>query len=302
MKATYPIPVSLSLIAAAVILSFVDLMFLNDVIGKVLDLGTTESMLIAFALGMVGIGIMAHQGVKASHGGSSLWSSIGHYSLWVFLGIAFVVIRFFSASIMQLGDETGDQALISLLGMDVREVDLVIAPLMMLLYLATGVMAKDGVKHLLLNPDFDAWREERKQLKLSRRAEESKRETKARLAREKQLKEAEEARKKAEENAKKQAGELKLAKTYGQALKNYNEKLNEIKSHYQKISTNIDYVRTIDKQEHQFETSIKPSLVKIIDSSVEAAQNSVALAIRAKSGNDTQDLRSTIEAHNVARR
>ena len=47
-KQVYPLSLSLGLITAAVILSFVDLMFLNDVIGKVLDLGLTESMVIAF--------------------------------------------------------------------------------------------------------------------------------------------------------------------------------------------------------------------------------------------------------------
>lgn len=297
----YPIPLSLGLIIAAVLLSFVDLMFLNDVIGKVLDIGAGESMVIAFALGLVGIGIMAHQGARLAHGESNRWATISHYLLWILLGASFVVIRLFSASILQLDSEAGDKALLSIMGMNVNESDVVIAPLMMLLYLATGVMIKDGFKHLFTNPDFDKWRADRKQAKLDRKNKDNARALNAEEKQAKALEKAEKDREKALLDAAARRDSDKLGRTYGQALKNYNDKLIEIKTHYQQISTNIDYVKTIDKQERQFETSVKPNLMKVVNGSIDGVQNSIALAVRAKSGADIQDLRQVIETHNAKR-
>lgn len=313
VEKTYPIPISLTLIIAAIILSFVDLMFLNDVIGKILDLSSGESMVIAFALGMVGIFIMAHQGVRISHGAEKKRYALGHYALWIFLGLAFVLIRFFSASILQLDGASGDESLVAIMGLSVREVDVVLAPLMMFLYLATGLMVKDGVKHLLLNPEFEAWRDERKKSKSERRS----REEKLRLKAEARVAKAQDEAEKTQE-----ARILELAKIRGEqqqsdksaaiasalngdydsALKQYNAKLNEMKEKYRTISSNIDYVKNIDKQEDQFEHKVKPSLLKIVQGSIDTAQNSVALAIRRKTGEDIAGLCEVIDTHNIDRR
>lgn len=302
-KAVYPLSVSIGIFVAAVALSFVDLLFLSEVIGKVLDLDTLWSMLISFGLGLVGIAVMTSYGIQLAHGNNSKASAIGHYVLWIALGIIFVLIRLWSAMFLGLGTEAGDEKLISLFGLvDVREVDLIMAPLMLLLYIATGIMAKDAAKNLFLNPDFDKWNEERKLARKNRKTKEEKarekaeREQQARL--EKAAKDAEEARL-AMKNGQAKA---ELAKTYDQALRAYNQKLEEIKSNYQTISANIDYIHTIDKQERQFEANVKPSFKKIIQGSVEGVQNSVALAIHAKNKGDIQALRNEIEIHKSTRR
>ena len=300
-KKVYPLSLSLGLITAAVILSFVDLMFLNDVIGKVLDLGLTESMVIAFALGMIGIITMFHQGSKVAHNDSTVWSSLGHYSLWLLLGLAFVTVRLFSASILQLDSETGDEALLPLLGLSVREVDVVIAPLMMLLYIATGIMVKDGAKQLYLNPDFAKWVDDRKKTKQDRRTKEEKRRERAEREQQERLEKMRKAQEEAIATAKSEKEAFHRSRTYGEARKRYNEKLEEIKANYQKISTNIDYVKTIDKQEAQFEAHTKPNLMSIVQGSREGVQNSIALAIRAKTNEDIQRLRAEIDAHNTRR-
>ena len=300
-KKVYPLSLSLGLITAAVILSFVDLMFLNDVIGKVLDLGLTESMVIAFALGMIGIITMFHQGSKVAHNDSTVWSSLGHYSLWLLLGLAFVTVRLFSASILQLDSETGDEALLPLLGLSVREVDVVIAPLMMLLYIATGIMVKDGAKQLYLNPDFAKWVDDRKKTKQDRRTKEEKRRERAEREQQERLEKMRKAQEEAIATAEGAKEAFHRSRTYGEARKRYNEKLEEIKANYQKISTNIDYVKTIDKQEAQFEAHTKPNLMSIVQGSREGVQNSIALAIRAKTNEDIQRLRAEIDAHNTRR-
>lgn len=302
-KAVYPLSVSIGIYIAAVALSFVDLLFLNEVIGKVLDFDTLWSMLTSFGLGLVGIAVMTSYGIQLAHGNKGVASTIGHYALWIALGIVFVLIRLGTAMLLNLGPETGDEDIISLFGdARVRLVDVIMSPLMFLLYIATGIMAKDAAKNLFLNPDFDRWNEERKLAKRNRKTKEEKAREKAereQLAKmEKAAREAEEARL----AVKKGQAKAELAKTYNQALRSYNQKLEEIKSNYQTISANIDYIHTIDKQERQFEANVKPSFRKIIQGSVEGVQNSVALAVHAKNKGDIQALRNEIEIHKSTRK
>lgn len=303
IKAVYPLSVSIGIFIAAVALSFVDLLFLSEVIGKVLDLDTLWSIFISFGLGLVGIAVMTSYGIQLAHGHKSVASAVGHYMLWIALGIIFVLIRLWSAIFLGLGTEAGDEKLISIFGVvDVRGIDLAMAPLMLLLYIATGIMAKDAAKNLFLNPDFDKWNEERK---LARRNRKTKEEKAREKAEREQLAKMEKAAREAEDAltaVKKGQAKAELAKTYSQALRSYNQKLEEIKSNYQTISANIDYIHTIDKQERQFEANIKPSFRKIIQGSVEGVQNSVALAIHAKNKGDIQGLRNEIEIYKSSRK
>ena len=160
-KKVYSPAVSIGMIIIAVVLSFVDLSFLNEVIGKVLDLDTIFSALIAFMLGLVGMVIMGHLGVKEAYDENQTKSTkIGHYLLWIVLGLSFVIIRIMSATIMGL-NAGGEEALISTPFGTIRQIDIVVAPLMFFLYLATGILAKDGVKNLISNDSFKKWLEER---------------------------------------------------------------------------------------------------------------------------------------------
>ena len=289
------------MIIGAVLLSFVDLMFLNDVIGKVLNIESTESMLIAGAVGLIGIVIMASQGFRLAHGEAGRAATIIHYTIWILLGLSLAAMRFFSATIMNLKAESPDIQLIPVLGWDVTQADIVIAPLMLLMYFATGILVKDGAKHLFSNPDLAKWRETLTLSRLNKKNKESERLAKAEEAQRIALEKAQTARDEAQLSAAERKKKDLAGRTYSQALKNYHEKLAEIKNHYQKISTNIDYVKTIDKQEHQFETSVKPNLMQVVRGSIEGVQNATALAIRAKNGGDMQDLQAQIEAHNAKR-
>lgn len=168
-RKSYPLTLSFSIIGAAILLSFVDLAFLNDVIGQVLNLSSGASLLLSFFLGLIGITIMAHHGVKLAHGAESKRSAAAHYTLWISLGLAFFLIRMFSATVMQLNSSFSDSSLIRIAGINVREIDLVLAPIMFVMYLATGYMAFDGFKNLYSNPEFDNWLQARKDAKEAKR-------------------------------------------------------------------------------------------------------------------------------------
>lgn len=161
-KKVYSPAVSIGMIIIALVLSFVDLSFLNEVIGKILDLDTAPSALIAFMLGLVGMVIMGHLGVKEAYDENQTKATkIGHYLLWIVLGLSFVIVRIMSATIMGLGTSGGSDVLISTPVGVIRQIDIVVAPLMFFLYLATGILTKDGVKNLISNESFKKWLEER---------------------------------------------------------------------------------------------------------------------------------------------
>lgn len=300
-NSAYPIPVSLAMIVIAIVLSFVDLAFLNDVIGKVLDLGSTESMAIAFALGLVGIAIMMHKGVKEAHGMEGLSSSLSHYLLWIFLGIAFVLIRLFSATIMQLDESSGDQSLMNIMGITIRQVDLVVTPLMLFLYFATGLLAKDGVKNLLLNPDYDKWWTSWREARKNKKTKEEKMRESAEKRMAKLQEEAEQKRRQREKEMEDDRIKNALTGSYSNALVQYRAKEKEIQEKYQIISSNLDYVIGIDKQEQEFEYKVKPSLLSIVEHSIQSVQNNVALAMRKKTGGDITKLRDEIQNYNQYR-
>lgn len=299
-KQYYPIAVSIFMIVLAIGLSFVDLAFLNDVIGKILDIGPTESLFIAFALGIVGIAIMAHQGVKVAHSEERFVITALHYLLWIGLGIAFSVIRLLSATIMQLDGSSGDQMLLKIAGMNIREVDLVVAPLMFLLYLATGLIVKDGVKNYLLHPDRNKFWDKRKK---NKRLEELERKRLAEEARKRRLEEEANSKKTAEERKAAHAElqrKIKLDKKYFNALTKYRKKLLDIQEQYIKISENNDLIRLLDKREDKFNEQVKPSLIRIISSSLQSTQHAIALMIHSKhvGSNNIDDLRDTIDKFN----
>jgi len=297
-KSYYPLTLSVAMIVVALVLSFVDLAFLNDVIGKILDLDATQSMLIAFALGLVGIAVMAHQGVKEAHGSERFINAFWHYLLWVGLGLAFVLIRLFSASILQLDGTDADEHILKVLGLNIREVDLVLAPVMLFLYFATGLLAKDGFKNLFLNPEFMVWSKERKSEKLLKKVEMKRLADKAAAKQAKLEAQAEADRDDFISNRNANKGKALADNKYHSALGMYRAKEKDIKQKYQIISTNIDYVKSIDKQEYDFETRVKPSLMRIINESIHSVQNNVALMLRKKTGDDINKLRSVIDTHN----
>lgn len=294
-KQLYPLAVSLSLVVAAIALSFVDLMFLNEVVGRVLDVGTLESSIVSFALGLVGLAIMAHQGVSAAFERSRPITTFTHYFLWILLGVSFASIRLVSASILNL--ESTEGIVLTVANMGIRDVDIIIAPLMLLLYLATGLMIKDGVQHLSKSGQLKEIIANLKETRIKNKLENDKRRSQAEKDNAARIKEGQERQKDAISRNK----QIQLENAYTKALREYEGKLSAIKSKYQDISSNLQQIKADDRLEKQFEMKTKPSLMKIVDGSIESAQNAVALAIYRKYNEDIDIMRGTIDKHNSKR-
>lgn len=297
----YPWPLSFGMIVFAVLLSFVDLMFLNEVIGKVLDLGATESMLVAFGLGLVGIIIMASVGAMKAHGHDGLVAKIGLYTLWFTLGLSFVVLRIFSATILQLDPSLGDEALFTLGDVLIRQSDLVLGPIMLILFVATGVLALDGTKHLLMSPEFMKmiadWKKRRaKQDQLdATKADEQK------ALIQKQKEEAEAARKKAEEERQIAIAAGQADKYYNDVLKQYRQLEADLMEQHRLISENIEFIRRNDKAEKAFETKTKPGFINVFNNAVRSSQGEVVLLMNKYNGGGIEEYREVVKRHNSDR-
>lgn len=329
-KSSYPIGVSLTLIIAAILLSFVDLTFLKEVLEKVLDLSDKFGLniIIPSAIGLVGIAIMAHEGIREAHSDiHDKTSKLAHYGLWILLGFSIVITRIFSAKILGLSPDQGGDSLVKVFNVYVRQSDIVTTPLMFLLYIATGIMVRDGVKNLLTHPGYNEWVKGVKDFFTISPA------TKTIKQFDSYISEGDnEIKNEYYDNAITiynralalnidndhnriakakidSAVELKKVaissldnsdryRLYLNALNIYELQEQKIKDTYTLINNNIGYIIEIDREERNYEEKVKPGLIKIISQSIHSAQNTVALMIREKTNCGIQELRETIEEYN----
>ena len=70
-------------------LAFVDLAFLNEVIGQVLDVEQTTSLIVSAGLGLIGLAFMMDLGYREAESSDiGLVNRLIHYGLWILLGLA----------------------------------------------------------------------------------------------------------------------------------------------------------------------------------------------------------------------
>lgn len=194
-----PIFIPLAFLIFATVLAMVDTVILADVVGKVLDLESSLSYAIAATLGLVGISFMMHLGFEEAESKAPLSQlSVGlHYGLWIAMGLTVASLRLFSSYILDLSAEA-EAGLVQVLGMELRNEDLVFAPLMLILYLMTGLAANKSMYSLISNPEFQDWRGALKARKSQREKE---KEDRKKLAKQRQVELENLKREKAEETA-----------------------------------------------------------------------------------------------------
>lgn len=137
-----------------VLVSVVDITFLQDVLGRILNISSDLATVISFVVGLAAIGtMMGFYGYKKyySESESKNWFIRNlDVILWVILGFALAILRIISGSIIEVGDEST----IKLFGLTVRSADLVIAPIMMVFYFAAGTLSMYCIQHFF---ESDQW-------------------------------------------------------------------------------------------------------------------------------------------------
>lgn len=158
-----PYQLQLTMLVGYALLAAVDLSFLYEVVGEVLDVPFTPALIVACGVGLAGLGVMIHLGYREADRAlhalthTSVWLHIG---VWLALGVAVAAARLFRAVILNLQPSDGE-TLIKVVGMNVAQADLVFAPIMFILFLITGIGARDATHKLLLNSDFHGARGKR---------------------------------------------------------------------------------------------------------------------------------------------
>lgn len=138
------------LIAFAVIgivVSMVDITFLSDVLGRMLNMGQVEATILSAVIGLSAmIMLMGFQGYKEAHAtevdrNKPMYQK-AEVVLWFCLGVFLMVLRIISGYILELSP---DEAVLG--GTHIRMSDLVTGPVMFILYLGAGLFAMYGIKN-----------------------------------------------------------------------------------------------------------------------------------------------------------
>lgn len=337
-KPQMPWAFPLGMLIVCVLLAIVDLAFLNRVIGQVLDVGPMMSFFVSSGLGLVGLAFMMHLGYREAEPNThhiGLANYVIHYSLWILLGLLISAARFFAGPIMGLTAEDG-VAVWTVASFEVRQEDVIFAPIMFLLYLITGIGAKEAIHNLLLNADFHQSRtaaREKKEQK-TKEKEEAKQEALAKIAqaqKEKEdaakkvlaereqstqaKKEAEQTKKEAErklleaaqplkEEAQQKAHRQKQLKAargdYFDEVKRYKNLESKFHSKYQDVSSLIAKLEAIEG-ETQSLTLARDNILGAIEKSQLGVQQQVAFLIHGRTQESIAELKAVISSHNDQR-
>ncbi|TWG91525.1 hypothetical protein L615_000800000350 [Nocardioides sp. J9] len=181
-----PYGVALAILIGSVAFTCVDLSFLYEVVGEVLDLEFWPATAVSVGVGLVGLTFMIHLGYKQASESShpvGAFNRVVHYSLWIALGLAIAAARFFRATILDL-DSFDGETLVEVWGADVAQSDVVFAPIMLIIYLIAGIGAKEATHSVLLNRGFHGAMSERSAARKARQQEKNaaKEQHQARLA------------------------------------------------------------------------------------------------------------------------
>ena len=213
--------------------------------------------------------------------------------MWILLGLAIAATRLFAASILELS-AADEVDLVSLFGTEVRQVDILFAPIMLLLYLITGLGAKGALQTLMINRGFNESRASAKERKEQRRREgagrlgndieqktqrtkeaEEKRQAKLRETTEKK-----DARRKAEKEQfesnqpkAQQERQLKEARRqYFDDVKRYKQLETKFQSRYQRVSTLLAGLEGIDGDMTAL-MQARDNVLGVVDKSESGAQS-----------------------------
>lgn len=319
-----PFIVPLAMLIVCFVLAFVDLAFLNDVIGQVLNVEQTMSLVVSAALGLIGLAFMMHLGYEqVVHPNLGFMTKFMDYSIWLLLGVAIAATRFFAAVILDL-QATDEVALVNVFGTGVRQVDMLFAPIMFLLYIITGLGAKRALEGLLLNRDFDKWRLESKDQRTRRKQEEE--EAKRDIATTRKEREHEmeakkreaaaqkEADRKAKHDAKQQqraatqpisqanaVDQLKLKearKRHGEAVKAYTQLDAKFRKSVQRATDLLAKLEGIEAEATAL-VQRRDNMLDVITKSEMSVQQQVAMLLHAKTQESIAELEAVIAAHNA---
>lgn len=308
--------------AVGLIVSMVDITFLQDVLGRILGISTASSTVLSAIIGLSAmVMLMGFQGYKEAHAPEAEltqpWYKKPEVLLWLILGFILMILRIVSGYILELGE---DDALLA--GTKIRLMDLVTAPIMLILYLGAGLFAMYGIRNFFKSDMYFEMldnmnnKKSRDEVMRRRHIEEMERKRKEReLAREQRMQERQEKQQakaeareskqqaKAETRKSKQQVKAKeresnrLRREYEDARKVYDKKVEDVHREHERISRQLSRLETSGHDLNNV-GGISSRLVNNVNETRSQVQGQVAMLVNAKSHISVDTLNGIIADYN----
>lgn len=297
--------------AVGLIVSMVDITFLQDVLGRILGISTALSTVLSAVIGLSAmIMLMGFQGYKEAHvpetGLTQPWYKKPEVLLWLILGFILMILRIVSGYILELGE---DDALLA--GTKIRLMDLVTAPIMLILYLGAGLFAMYGIRNFFKSDMYfemlDNMNNKKSRYEVMRRRHieemERKREERELARRQRMQERQEKQRAKAEARESKQQVKAKeresnrLRGEYEDARKVYDKKVEDVHREHERISRQLSRLETSGHDLNNV-GGISSRLVNNVNEARSQVQGQVAMLVNAKSHISVDTLNGIIADYN----
>ncbi len=273
--------------------SVIDISFLQDVLGQLLNMPGILACGLSAAIGLVAmVLIMGSGGYQRYFEDTSVKKSWlkRHYDilLWVFLGLLLFVLRVMAGTFIDLS-ETEAVSAIHIGSLVIRSSDLIMAPIMFVLYLATGSLAMYCIDHFFETDMFYDIQVKSRNKKIIREVAQVEGQLRRELQRLKQKGVmADRSDKMHEELLKKKMTDAKIA--YGKKLSVMQKKRDEIDSKLASMRMIASELKGVPDDQHAMESVVRAARTEI--------QGQVAMMVSAKSNISAETLMGLVNDYN----
>lgn len=284
--------------------SMLDVTFLQDVLGRVLNMSTAMAYLIAAVIGLVAsVAVMGLAGYRQGHDDrDKSLLRMPEFWIWLVIGLILAFVRVATASIIEIDSS---ESVMQLGPWTIRTSDFVTAPLMFVLYLGTGLLVNFCAREFFYTDMF----REMQERNLAKKAERESRKKEALEAmdeRRRQQRELAEATRREQLDrrekalAKRQAADerRKQREGYDQAVAEYKKIEQSVHARYQRIAEALTELEEARAELERTKEAYR-RLLDNVDQSCLGTQNEVALLIHSKTPDvSVETLQGIIDQHN----
>ena len=304
--AKYSGGVLVALFVVGLIGSMLDLTFLQDVLGRILNLSSAMALLISLIIGLVAsVALMGLAGYRQGHeadGGSKL-REMPEFWIWIVVGVILVVVRLMTGTIVEVDS---NEATVKFGFLIIRSSDLVTAPLMFALYLGTGLLVNFCAREFFYTDMYLEWAENHAKKKTDMKQRRQEAIAQADERRRKQLEMADAARKEQLDKrermlAERQAADdkRKMREGYDLAVSEYKKVEQSVHAQHQRISVALTELEEARAELERTKVAYR-RLLDNVDKSRIGTQNEVALLVHYKTPEvSVETLQGIIDQYNA---
>ena len=286
--------------------SMLDLTFLQDVLGRILNLSSAMALLISLIIGLVAsVALMGLAGYRQGHeaGGGSKLREMPEFWIWIVVGVILVVVRLMTGTIVEVDS---NEATVKFGFLIIRSSDLVTAPLMFALYLGTGLLVNFCAREFFYTDMYLEWAENHAKKKTDMKQRRQEAIAQADERNRKRLEMADAARKEQLDKrermlAERQAADdkRKMREGYDLAVSEYKKVEQSVHAQHQRISVALTELEEARAELERTKVAYR-RLLDNVDKSRIGTQNEVALLVHYKTPEvSVETLQGIIDQYNA---